>query len=100
MQVCVCLCACVRVKLSGKGSLRRKTEKVALRPEQLPRRGLDWRHLERTLNLLSHLQAAQGAPGFPAFEGCPLGWVGLGDAAVFESFLLRLSFPHIPVKLP
>lgn len=66
---CIYLCAgvhawvCACVHMSGKeGSLRRKATKKALRSDQLPGRALEQSHLERTLNLLNCLWAAQCTP--------------------------------------
>ena len=56
---------------------------------QLSGRSLDQlRHLEWTFSSpLIHLHVVQFSR-FPAFVSCHLCWVGFGDAAVFELFLL------------
>jgi hypothetical protein len=43
---------------------------------------------KNTLHLTELPAAVQCAPGSPAFMSCRPCWVGLGDAAVSESFLL------------
>jgi hypothetical protein len=58
------------------------------KPAELPGRGLELSHLGRTLSdLLNCLKAVQCATGFPDFVAATHTGIGLGNKAVFESFL-------------
>lgn len=67
-----------------------QTQHDALRQAELPGRGLEQlSRLEETLsNVLSSLKLVQWAPRFQLLGAITHAGVALGDATVFESFLL------------